>query len=154
MPLAIGSYVFTNSDNATLYVPAGTIDKYKATDGWKDFLSIEEGGGETPTEPDKCATPSINYADGKLSFDCATEGVEYVYEITFPNTLSGSNAEVTLSDQTMLVTVYAKKEGYENSETVTKEIQIASGGLQGDIDGNGSVSVADVTRLVDIIIGQ
>ena len=38
-------------NNATLYVPKGTIDKYKATDGWKDFLFVEEGtgGGDTPT---------------------------------------------------------------------------------------------------------
>jgi hypothetical protein len=28
-------------NNATLYVPNGTIDKYKATDGWKDFVFIE-----------------------------------------------------------------------------------------------------------------
>ena len=32
--------------NATLYVPYGTKDKYKATTGWKDFVFIEEG---TPT---------------------------------------------------------------------------------------------------------
>ena len=33
-------------DNATLYVPVGTKEKYQATDGWKDFTYIVEG---TPT---------------------------------------------------------------------------------------------------------
>ena len=30
-------------NNAILYVPNGTIDKYKAKEGWKEFLHIEEG---------------------------------------------------------------------------------------------------------------
>ena len=107
--------------NATLYVPKGTIDKYKATEGWKDFVFIEEGtgpnGGETP-ETKTCATPTIDYQNGKLTFGCATEGASCQYTIADEDIKAGSGNEVQLA-VTYTISVYATKAGYENSETAT-----------------------------------
>ena len=106
-------------NNATLYVPKGTIDKYKATDGWKDFLFIEEGtgGGDTPTTQ-KCEKPTISYENGKLTFSSATDGAVCQYSITDTDIKAGSGNEVQLG-VTYTISVYAAKEGYENSETAT-----------------------------------
>jgi hypothetical protein len=44
-PFNIDNSVFKYGpyDNATLYVPDGTIDKYKATESWNRFVNIKEG---------------------------------------------------------------------------------------------------------------
>ena len=106
-------------NNATLYVPKGTIEKYKATVGWKDFLFIEEGagGGDTPTTQ-KCEKPTISYENGKLTFSCATEGAVCQYSITDTDIKAGSGNELQLG-VTYNISVYAAKAGYENSETAT-----------------------------------
>ena len=106
-------------NNATLYVPKGTIEKYKATDGWKDFLFIEEetGGGDTPTTQ-KCEKPTISYENGKLTFSSATDGAVCQYSITDTDIKAGSGNEVQLG-VTYNISVYATKSGYDNSETAT-----------------------------------
>ena len=120
-PFKITSVTFTQDtfNYATLYVPKGTIEKYKATGGWKDFRFIKEGagGGDTP-ETQKCEKPTISYENGKLTFSCATEGAVCQYSITDTDIKAGSGNEVQLG-VTYNISVYAAKSGYENSETAT-----------------------------------
>ena len=106
--------------NVMLYVPKGTIEKYKSTNRWNKFLFIEEGepGSSTQPEEKKCATPTISYADKELTFSCETEGVEYVYEIKDTDIKKGYDAKVSLS-ATYEISVYATKSGYEDSDVAT-----------------------------------
>ncbi len=104
--------------NAVLYVPTGTKELYKETDGWKDFANIMEvGEGETP-EVKKCATPTIAYANGKLVFECTTAGAECVANISDTDIKTHYGNEIDLT-VTYNVSVYATATGYDNSETAT-----------------------------------
>jgi hypothetical protein len=121
-PFTINTNTFSDNTfyNTILYVPTGSIDKYKATEGWKKFTFIKEGNGEgeTPQERDKCEKPTISYSNGKLMFYSATEGVAYQYSISDSDIKTGSAQEVQLG-VTYNISVCATKEGYENSETAT-----------------------------------
>ena len=65
-------------------------------------------------------------------------------------TSAGNNVQLP---QTFTVSVYAVKDGYVNSDTVTKQITITNG-LNGDLNGDGTVNVADHVELSNIILGQ
>ena len=146
--------------NATLYVPVGTIDNYKKTEGWKDFLFMEEGtgpnGGETPVSQ-KCAKPTISYKNGKLTFNCDTEGAVCQYSITDDDIKSGSGNEVQLG-LTYHISVYATKAGYEDSDVVTMDINLSESGVasvtNGDVNGDNVVNAADIVKIVNIIMNK
>ena len=153
-PFKIKTNTFSDNTfyNATLYVPAGTIDKYKATEGWMKFAFIEEGNGGGDTPPSKCEKPTITFKDGKLTFSCATEGVTYQYSITASDVKNGAGNDIDFAPK-YTITAYATKAGYENSETATLEISV-NGGANGDVNGDGVVDAADVVKLVNIIMGE
>lgn len=99
----------------------------------------------------KCATPTISIEDGRIKFSCETEGVEFVSNVSTPDTKNYYDAELTLAYK-YKVTVYATKAGYENSDTATAEF--TASGLFGDLTGDGVVNVADHVELTKIIMGE
>ena len=120
-----GTFSPNTYNNATLYVPKGTIDLYKAKEGWNKFHFIEEGdGGEIhtepsePTEPTQCEKPTISYQNGKLLFNCVTEGATCHYRITDSDIKAGDGEEIQLN-VTYNISVFATKEGCKTSETTT-----------------------------------
>ena len=129
-------------DYSTLHVPTASVNAYKAAEPWKNFKII--------VATQKCATPTISYVKGKLTFDCETENVEFVSEITSSDFNKHYGSEVSLTC-TYLVSVYATKAGYEDSEVATKEISVEGGGLKGDVNGDGEVGIGDIISITNIM---
>ena len=108
---------FENSyiDYVTLHVPAGSVERYKATGPWKVFKEIVAIEGTEPISVETCVMPTISFQDGKLEFESETDGAECHYEIKVEDAKEGVGSEVSLSSA-YEISVYASKEGYNDSE--------------------------------------
>ena len=122
-PPAAYANTFSSSiyTKATLNVPEGCADKYKAANIWKEFTNMTVGG-VVPDEPKQCAAPVITYADGKLQCTCETEGAKFKYMLTDTDIKTEytdmNNGSVNLS-ACYTIKAYAYADGYTNSEQVT-----------------------------------
>ena len=122
-PPAVYANTFSSSiyTKATLNVPEGCADKYKAANIWKEFTNMTVGG-VVPDEPKQCAAPVITYADGKLQCICETEGAKFKYMLTDTDIKTEytdmNNGSVNLS-ACYTIKAYAYADGYTNSEQVT-----------------------------------
>lgn len=101
--------------------PAPFKDGYEFS-GWSDLPEIMPAHDVTVTGTftylPPCEAPIISYENGNLIFECATEGVEFVSDITDSDIKTHYKAIIPLS-ATYTIKVYAQKEGYKKSEAVT-----------------------------------
>ena len=141
-PSSIDFLTFSENttNNATLYVPQGTIDKYQATEGWNQFLHIEELNSSN-----MCATPTISYKNGKLSCNCETEGAICHTTITNEDIKSFDDNEIDLT-VTYNISVYATKDGYFDSDVANAtlcwiEVNPQNEGITTDVNQIASVAV-------------
>ena len=145
-----GSY----QEYITLHVPDASVDAYKAIEPWKSFKEVVALDGEEIPSIPKCATPTISLVDGKITFSCETEDVEFISEVTVSDAMMYYDAEIS-APKKFKVSVYATKANYNNSDTATAEFDFSGDtSLSGDVDGNGIVNVADHVKLSSIIMNQ
>ncbi len=147
VPMTVGP-AFSPISTATLHVPAASLSSYQETKPWSYFGNIV---GDIVL---KCATPTIAFTNGKLSFECETEGVEYVYDISMTGSQSGRGNDIVLPGlpNTYAVSVYATKDGWVDSDVATKTLTFQA--KTGDANGDGEISIADITTLINTILGN
>ena len=89
--------------------------------------------------------------NGKISFTCETEGVDFVTDIRSKDSKTYYDDQISLS-KIVVVSVYASKDGYDDSDVATKDIDVS--GITGDVNKDGVVNVADHVELSKIILNQ
>ena len=152
------SIVFNNCyiEYAKLIVPDESIEAYKAAAVWKDFGTIEGLSGNI-SQQEKCATPTIHYTNGQLTFECETEGVTFQATITSPDISSYSSSRTIDLSGTYYVKVYATKPRFDDSDIASAEISLLEGSslaIKGDVNNDSYVNMTDVTEIINIILGK
>lgn len=137
-PPYLDSYAFDSPKSLTLHVVSALFDAYTKAPVWEDFRM---GDSMTP-----CAVPTISVENGELVFDCTTPGAEYVYSFA----AKGGAGTRAVVPSTLTVTVKAVAPGYGISDNAEYTFSIAAG----DTNRDGTLSISDVSKLVNKLLGK
>lgn len=162
-PYQNGGRIFADDklSSYTLHVPEAFYDKYVVKDPdnypWSHFGTTDK---LKTAELVKCATPEISYANGTISFTCATEGVKYNSSVEYVENEFNDVSEYP-APSNFRVKVVAVKNGCLPSDVAEQEftlpgyVDVKTGEYkQGDVNKDGNVNVADHVKLSGILLGN
>jgi len=140
-----------NLANVTLHVPGASVHAYGTVLPWKTFKQVVSLDGDALP---MCAMPTIKVEGSKLTFGCATEGVTFVWNCDYSdinNPDAAGNVVVLEGTTNCVVSVYATKEGYQNSDIAKANVGLNIG-KKGDLNNDGQVTISDAVGVVNMIL--
>ena len=117
-----------------IYVPKAYLQDYKDALGSKySYIYAskdDESGEQKPVE--KCAVPTISYADGKLTFASSTPNAEYHYTIADTDMASDAYSQdgIVKFSAAYNISTYATADGYKPSDKATATLYWVEANLQ------------------------
>ena len=149
-----GLDAFKNCDNATLYVPKGLVDAYQSTADWNRFEKIEEMPGITLAMA--CNNKGKVTVNGGVQFT-NDMGEVSVYDGT-DNTFVFTPEENCELEQVLIdgldVTLSVKNNQLTSKIHNNSKMIITFSKTGYDVNGDGTVDISDVVKLVNFILGQ
>ncbi|MBR2771195.1 MAG: leucine-rich repeat protein [Bacteroidales bacterium] len=147
-PLSIVSSTFSNRANATLYVPVGSKALYEAADYWKEFKEIVEFSSEPITNLMVVAN-AINLVKGtSQALTVIPNSTDVTWTSSDASIATVSSDGVVTGVKAGDVTITCTLNGMSSTPFPVHVISI------GDVDNDGTISVTDVTTLVNMILGK
>lgn len=136
VPPSLHAYAFDDPTVITLHV--NDRDAYTAAPVWNTFLLGYM----------KCATPTITIEGDEIVFSCDTPGAEFSpFFYAWGDYISPDRVGMPT---TLTISVSAYADGYDTSDSATYTINIAAG----DTDRDGTLSISDVSKLVNKLLGK
>ncbi len=156
-----GSSVFYLSSqdytNRTLHVPAGSVAAYQADTRWSDFFGSIVEIGPVQAESIKLNVTTAGLNEGStlqltatvLPEDCADKTVLWSSDNPSVATVDSNGLVTTHSVGTATITAMTT-DGSNLSTTCT--VTLLPVGVKGDVNGDNSISISDVTKLIDYLL--
>ena len=152
------SDVFYNvpRSTATLYVPAGSVDAYKAAEQWKEFGTITA-----------YTIPATSVALNKTETTLEVGAQEQLTATVLPETAvqavtwTSSNPAVATVDENGLVTAVAAGTATITATTTdgtdltaSCKVTVEDPAIPGDVNGDGNVNGADIVAVINYVLAD